>query len=1291
MSTRQLRRRVRLPGPTMPSGDLDLQAPPELPRVLPRNPIFLVLPAVMIASSAGFVFVGGVSATSIMMGSMMAVSTLGMMAGAGGAPSRRGQLEQDRRDYLRYLDTVRASLRRACVDQRSTLEWRHPHPRALATLVRSQRVWERRRNHPDFLRVRIARGRQRLVVRAVPPPTGPVDELEPTCAAALRRLVRGNAVVADLPLTLQMRGFAAVAVGGQPGAARGLIRATLAELMLFHPPEELLVAVVWDVSHRADWEWLKWAPHVQHPRLRDAAGPQRMFSPTMNTLEEWLSPELAGRPRFSRTVLSVDGPHVVVVVDGGEVGRDTRFMSEEGLAGVTVLDLSDATDALPGRVRLRIEAVDGRLGAWSPARGTEWLGHIDVMSVVEAETLARALAPLRLSIAARADEPLLGAAELTDLLAIEDVPPLRPRPAVDRLRVPIGVSELGEPVQLDLKEAALDGMGPHGLVIGATGSGKSELLRTLVIALAATHSSESLNFVLIDFKGGATFAGLGALPHTAAVITNLADDLAMVDRMRDALLGELNRRQELLRAAGRFDNLRDYEQAREAGADLAPLPTLVVVCDEFSELLSVKPDFADLFVTIGRLGRSLGIHLLLASQRLEEGRLRGLESHLSYRICLKTFSPAESRTVLGVADAYELPPVPGSALLKHGNAPMARFKAAYVSGPFRLAGSTDAVAGVSAHPVARPFLAEFVAGPSTTGLADGLKVPGSPPSVLDVMVDRLAGQGPPAHEVWLPPLDESPTLDQLIPPLAVTADRGLCVPGWAAERRMTLPIAFVDRPFLQRRDELVLQLAGAAGHVAVVGGPRSGKSTALGSLLSMLALTQTPDEVLVYGVDLGGGVLTSLTELPHVGSVAGRQDGELVRRMIADVAATVARRERDAVRHGLPDVFLVVDGWLPFRQEFPELEGDVTGLAAQGLSYGVHVVLAANRWADIRPALRDQIGTRLELRLGDPTESEVDRRLATGVPGGRPGRGLSDSGEHLLVALPRIDSCPTDADLTDGVADLVRRVAQAWHADPAHADAPAVRLLPSRVSYREVAAIAAVGAGPNPPGVPIGLNERELAPVVLDLDADPLFLVFGDGESGKSTFLRALAAGIVKRYSPDQARILVVDYRRTLLDTVPPGHLAGFAGSAPAATALLGELRVELEARLPGLDVTSEQLRERSWWSGRQVFVLIDDYDLVATQSGNPLAVLMDVLPHAKDIGLRVIVCRRTGGASRALFEPVIQRIRELGGSGLVLSGSREEGVLLGAARPMPLPPGRGVLVRRRGVSELIQIADPDR
>ena len=186
--------------------------------------------------------------------------------------------------------------------------------------------------------------------------------------------------------------------------------------------------------------------------------------------------------------------------------------------------------------------------------------------------------------------------------------------------------------------------------IGATGSGKSELLRTLVIGLAATHSSEVLNFVLVDFKGGATFLDMDRLPHTSAVITNLADELPLVDRMQDALNGELIRRQELLRESGHA-SLFDYEKARAAGAPTcSPLPTLLVVVDEFSELLAGKPEFVDLFVTIGRLGRSLGVHLLLASQRLDEGRIHRVEGHLSYRIALRTFSSMESRAVIGVAE-----------------------------------------------------------------------------------------------------------------------------------------------------------------------------------------------------------------------------------------------------------------------------------------------------------------------------------------------------------------------------------------------------------------------------------------------------------------------------------------------------------------------------------------------------------------------------------------------------------------------------------------------------------------
>jgi len=186
-------------------------------------------------------------------------------------------------------------------------------------------------------------------------------------------------------------------------------------------------------------------------------------------------------------------------------------------------------------------------------------------------------------------------------------------------------------------------------------SGKSEFLRTLTLGMIAAHSPEALNLVLVDFEGGATFLGMEKVRHVSAVITNLSDEAQLVSRMREALSGEVHRRQEMLRAAGNCINIGEYGRVRAGDRTLMPMPALFIVVDEFSELLSQHPDFAELFVAIGRLGRSLGMHLLLASQRLDEGRLRGLETHLSYRVCLKTFSASESRAVLGVADAYHLP------------------------------------------------------------------------------------------------------------------------------------------------------------------------------------------------------------------------------------------------------------------------------------------------------------------------------------------------------------------------------------------------------------------------------------------------------------------------------------------------------------------------------------------------------------------------------------------------------------------------------------------------------------
>jgi S-DNA-T family DNA segregation ATPase FtsK/SpoIIIE len=849
-------------------------------------------------------------------------------------------------------------------------------------------------------------------------------------------------------------------------------------------------------------------------------------------------------------------------------------------------------------------------------------------------------------------------------------------------------------------------MGPHGLCVGATGSGKSELLRTLVLGLAVTHSSETLNFVLADFKGGATFAGMAQMPHVAAVITNLADDLTLVDRMGDSIRGELNRRQEMLRDAGNYANIHDYEKARAAGAPLQPIPSLVLVIDEFSELLTAKPDFIEMFVQIGRIGRSLGVHLLLASQRLEEGRLRGLETYLSYRIGLRTFSAAESRAALGVPDAYELPNVPGSGFLKFGTDEMVRFKAAYVSGTYRTGGQRTAPGGGPLPVDRRPVLFTATEVPVQYTALPQQRVETAPETddaladtVLDVIVRRLEAQGPAAHQVWLPPLESPPALDSLLPGLAAVQGRGLTQPNYEGAGRLIVPVGLVDKPYEQRRDRLMIDFSGAAGHMQIIGGPQSGKSTLLRSLICSFALTHTPYEVQFYGLDFGGGGMAAVAGLPHVGGIASRLDPERVRRTVSEVYGVLTRREEYFRATGIAsiadfrsrrargeisvtdqpwgDVFLIVDGWGNFRTDYEALEPAVVDLAARGLGYGIHVIITASRSMEVRANLKDHLMNRLELRLGDVMDSEIDRKVAVNVPAGVPGRGLSPQKLHFMAAVPRIDGLTSDTDLADATAALTTEVGRHWQAP----GAPQVRLLPRQLEAVELP------PGDRLPqrGIAFALDEDALEPVFLDFEQDPFFLVFGESESGKSNLLRLLIKQLCLRYSGDEAKFFVVDNRRSLLDITPASHLAEYIPMSSQMDHHMVALADLMQRRTPTADVTPQQLRDRSWWRGPQVFVVIDDYDLVSTSSGNPLSGLTEMLPFARDVGVRFIIARSSAGAGRAAYEPFMQRMKELGAQGIVMAGDPAEGDILNGVRPRPMPAGRGVFVSRKRGKPLVQ------
>ena len=1064
-------------------------------------------------------------------------------------------------------------------------------------------LWERRPGDDDFLVLRLG--------TADLPSDVAVDIPEGGDAALRERAVQRlcpDATLSAVPLTAPLAG-GALGLVGDPARTAGLARWLVAQAAVLHSHRDLEILAVVDESHRGDWGWLRWLPHVREGGI------------------------LVGRAAAGADVArGAGGPTARLVLVDGELGLPPTFAEATLDKDTAIVWLAGRALDLPAACTV-IASLDERMDRLEVVEVATGVARADVaadgVSAEWAEEVARLLAPVRDTGAREHAAAIPGRVSLLELLGMPDPTPaaVAERWSADGARAaPIGTGA-GGPFDVDVAR----GDGLRMVLAGMPGSGKSELLQALIASLAVTYPPTRLAFLLVDYKGGAAFRDCLELPHTAGIVTDL--DAGLADRARISLLAELRRREALLQAAG----ARNLPELVAKRPDEAP-PALVIVVDEFATLARELPAFVDTIVDVAQRGRSLGLHLVLATQRPRGAVSDAIRANTNLRIAMRVADAGESHDVIEAPDAAAIPAeLPGRAIALTGRAAdgtpeLTRFQGGYAGG------TTSGILDASAVTVrALDDDADGRGGVRVVTAVGSVR----PTDLQTVVVAareaaaRLQLTGPAAP--WLPPLDTRCDLDDLPP---------------AGPARAVIGV--VDDPARQAQDALVVDLE-QEGSVLIYGTSGSGKTALLRAIGCSLAAGTSPRDLELYGLDFASRGLLALEDLPHCGSVIGADDPERVLRLIATLQRAMDARRRQTAEggarpgeRGLPRIVLLLDGYANFAAAFERVDFGapvqaLVRLVADGRSLGLHVVMTADRRADVPGSLAGVVPTRLVLRMASD-----DEYAALGLPRTRnadrdlpPGRGFAPDGREFQAAWVAPDEIPGRA----------RRL-QAEHPGLA---APPVGTLPVAVDRRRL-------PDPQQPlRAVVGIDDALLAPAELDL-AESHALVAGPHRSGMSTALATIALSL--RRGDPQLSLYLLAPRRSPLHELDLWTAA--ATDPEACSQLAGRLAAGNEERLVALVDDGLELAE-----------------------GSASASLEALLRRGRDASVRVVVALDLQGAQR-VFGGWVRDLRAER-TGLLLQPQGDgDGDLLGVRLPAlrggPAPAGRGFLVQR-GALTLIQVA----
>ena len=1161
---------------------------------------------------------------------------------------------------------------------------------------RDRSLWSRSPNDDDFLVVRLGLGELPTTVRVKTPTSRDALDPDPLIGAA-QEMASKYASIKGVPICLDLRQARVAGIAGDELEAQNMAFAMAVQLATHHAPTEVKIAAIYPEEETEDWAWMRWLPHTWHDdrTIRYLAHDREQARHVLSQLEEIMD----NRQRMADETYNSEGPtfdtyFIVFLAEEHLNATDStiqRLIFEGPELGIIPLVIAGRAKELPKSCQEIIRIGDSN--AQLIHSGTDVFGTLftpDTASFELLHSYALAMAPIRLRRSAARDIPSsVTLLELLDVSAVESLDVAKRWDASQThskfLPAAIGVTGGGEPLILDLHEKA---HGPNGLVAGMVGAGKSELLQTLVAVLAINFHPHRLGFVLVDYKGGGMAEPFVDLPHTQGVITNLQQE-SLATRALTSFAVELEQRQKRLKAA-KVTHIDDYQRLYYQGKVDTPMPYLVVIVDEFAEMKTEQPEIAKEFVRIARVGRALGLRLILAMQK-PAGIVDGqIEANTRFRLCLRVAQTEDSQAMLKRKDAAYLTQI-GRAYLQVGASELFReFQVAWSGAPY------DPTATASGDP--KEIVAVNLTGERQTLYTPALRTDIEEISQLKAVVRHLAEVAQAAEierlpTMWLSPLEPQITLDQVTGDEGWDGNQWRPVSGW-----LTPKIGLVDEPTLKRQRPLALPL-GTEGHLAIYSAPGYGKTIAVQTLVTALVSDHSPEDVNLYILDFGGRLLKQFEPLPHVGSVITADEEERLRRFILILRRTLDERRalfgeagvndlpgyRKKTGHKLPAWVVIVDNYanlMEATEEDESIQSAIVRVAQDGGNLGVHLVLTASNSPTIRFSVSSNILLAIALHLVDSSEYSALVGRTQLIPEALPGRGLLRGKPPLECQIALPCDGETDAERNENLRAMVERMRAAWSG----VEAMPIKTLPERLPLSEANSLSPQKKAA--PAAAFGVYVDDLSPMGVDLESGPNFLIAGPMQSGKSTLLRSWAHALSKAHTPEALQMIILDsQRRTLADLENLPNVVAYTATQEDANEALHAVKQWVERQREARDANTE-----SGLAPKLVlFVddLYDPYDDPLTESAK--SELGALLRQGRGLGLHLIISGPAGELPSKAWTDPIKTLKEAQ-MGFMM-GSGDDALFTiripYQERQQMLPVGEGYYVNRNH-SRRVKIATPD-